>query len=165
MNSASTYRDTKRKGVNTPDENLQIKIIGATIKPGIKKVIDSIIHNSSGMAEINIVGNFFNGQDAVGTSIIYNQHYEDGLILSMSTELSVEIMHKLGKEAVIKIINLNDLIKSIDKQLGITGIAKECEYAQLDERNHFLKSISDSWQKEYRIIWPNINAKNGWLFP
>ena len=78
---------------------------------------------------------------------------EDGLILSFSNELSETIAKKLGKKCCVKITGLKKLKKAIDRKIGVKGIMKDCEYTDDHQRNHFLKSTEDQWQKEYRMFW------------
>lgn len=67
---------------------------------------------------------------------------------------SSEIARRLEKLACVKIPDTDRLKSIIDKQLGVEGIAKPCEYTSGYERDHFLKSVADGWQDEFRIFWP-----------
>jgi len=72
----------------------------------------------------------------------------------MSTELSLDIMKRFkDKKAVIQIFDINKLKESFDSQIGFVSEDGFCQYTEMDERNHFLKHVSDSWQKEYRWFW------------
>jgi hypothetical protein len=98
INLASCYRYQDRNGNRTPDENLQITIKGEEVKPGIKNVVDQVIHNPSGLGQTIINGNVISGDEVLGRNITYTQTYEDGLVLSMSTELSLDIMKRFKEK-------------------------------------------------------------------
>jgi hypothetical protein len=160
INLASYYRDQERNGNRTPDENLQITIKGHEVKPGIKNVVDQVIHNPSGLGQTIINGNVISGDEVLGRNITYTQTYEDGLVLSMCTELSLDIMKRFkDKKAVIQILDLEKLKESFDRQIGIISQEGLCNYTKMDERTHFLKHVSDSWQKEYRWFWRGLEKE------
>jgi hypothetical protein len=163
---ASYYRDQERNGNRTPDENLQITIKGQEVKPGIKNVVDQVIYNPTGKGQTIINGNVISGDEVLGRNIIYHQTFEDGLVLSMSTELSLDIMKRFQeKKAVIEILDLEKLKESFDKQIGFLSEGGICQYTEMDERNHFLKHVSDSWQKEYRWFWRGFDKELNVIVP
>jgi hypothetical protein len=145
---ASTYINKERDGILTPDENLIHE------SPVNLKGLSPFLHFAEGASirHLTITNSRFNG---VRIPDIVNAGYyvEDGLILSFCNSLSGEVAKKLKKKACVKITNIEKLRKSIDRQLGFKGIMKECEYTNGHQRNHFLKSVEDSWQDEYRIFW------------
>jgi hypothetical protein len=145
---ASTYLNKDRDGILTPDENLIHK------SPVNLKGLGSSLHIAEGA---NVKGLTITNSSMDGVripNIVKADYYvEDGLILSFCNSLSSDVAKKLKKKACVKITNIEKLRKSIDKQLGIKGIMKKCEYTNDHQRNHFLKSVEDSWQDEYRIFW------------
>ena len=84
---------------------------------------------------------------------------EDGLILSFCNHFKIETANCFQKKACVRIINIEKTRKKIDKQLGCKGIMKNCEYTDDHQRNHFLKSVEDSWQDEFRIFWRTNQEK------
>lgn len=144
---ASRYKSVKRSGTRTPDENVihrspidirTLKSVGIHIEDVRGLNINGYRHN--GVAIPNITNAAF-----------YN---EDGLIQSFATKASAEIARRLGKAACVEIVDFDALKSAIDAQLGVVGIAKACAYTFDHQRNHFLKSIADIWQYEFRIFWP-----------
>jgi len=78
---------------------------------------------------------------------------EDGLILSFCNSHDDEIATRLGKSCCVRISNIKELYLSINKQLGVKGKMGDCKYTQGHNRNHFLKSVEDEWQQEFRMFW------------
>jgi hypothetical protein len=145
INLASYYRSDSRSGIYTPDENLihQSSVDLRSLQPYIR--IDNV-------KNLTLIGNYFDGQrapDVRGAS----SYKEDGLILSFCTTFDAKIAKRLGKKACVKILNVDELKKCIDTQLGIIGDMGECRYTRDHQRDHFMKSVEDEWQREYRIFW------------
>lgn len=155
---ASKYRSIEREGTLTPDENL---------------IHDSPVDNASlrdmGFHFENIRGLTFNGNTFNGRPLpdFKNASYysEDGLILSFSNALSTKLRERLGKVACVEMLDINGLKACIDSQLGAVGTAKDCQYTSDHQRNHFLKSVHDEWQQEFRIFWPGTESRTVMLPP
>lgn len=151
---ASSYLSDNRSGTFTPDENLihesPVDLTGLSpffeMDPGV---------NIKGLT---IQNNSWNG---VLQPEVYNANYyhEDGLILSFCNSFSEKIAQRLGKQACVKIRNIKSLKRIIDEQLKVKGIADCCRYTTDHQRNHFLKSVEDAWQDEYRIFWPLTTSR------
>ena len=143
---ASTYKAVERIGVFTPDENL------IHISPVDVSGLRRFGLNFQNVRGLTFKGNRFNGEllPDFENADYYN---EDGLILSFSNVISSEIMTRLEKVACVAILDIQRMKELFDKQIGVPGIAKDCEYTLDHQRNHFLKSQQDAWQQEYRIFW------------
>ena len=143
---ASTYLARTRYGTQTPDENL-IHESPVDLKSPLLNFLEFQSVNN-----LTMIGCSSND---VTIPDFYNANYymEDGLILSFCNKKSSDICSRLGKKACVKINDIDFLKGVIDSQLGVKGIAKNCGYTQDHQRNHFLKSIEDAWQDEYRIFW------------
>ncbi len=145
---ASTYLHDERKGTLTPDENLihespvDIKSLSPMICFG----------KGGGVKGLTMTNCSINGA-RIPDIIDANYYTEDGLVLSLCNSLDETIANKLGKECCVRVSNLKNFRKIIDKQLGVKGEMRECSYTDNHERNHFLKSSEDSWQDEFRIFW------------
>ncbi|WP_417878644.1 hypothetical protein [Vibrio sp.] len=144
---ASSYKKEERSGIFTPDENL---IESSTF--------DISSHRESLWFEgdannIKFINCTFGGKPLTGT---INRHYEDGLVVCLSTRRSKFIARKLEKKACVKINDINELKELIDEKSGVKGLHGLCEYTAGHRRNHFLKSTYDSWQEEYRIFWLGV---------
>ncbi|RTN83063.1 hypothetical protein [Enterobacter asburiae] len=142
---ASTYISDEREGVMTPDENLidtsthDIKAFGNLIK-------------FEGGGTVTFTDSTFNGSFHPGT-IKFEQRFEDGLVLCLANSKSSDLARRLGKRACVEISDVELLKRNIDRQLGISGVMRSCEYTDGHNRDHFLKSNLDSWQDEFRIFW------------
>jgi len=146
---ASTYLGKKRDGIYTPDENRihESPIDIANLKP-ILDVGENVSIKSFTMTNCTV-----NGQPL--PDIIDAKYYiEDGLVLSFCNRKSGSIARRLGKRACVKIFNIYKLKECIDEQLGVDSVMGECMYTADHRRNHFLKSVEDGWQDEYRLFWP-----------
>lgn len=144
---ASTYKREERSGVYTPDENL---IDSSTFDI---KTLAGVAGFKGDNRNIRFENCNFNGRIFNGT---VNRHYEDGLVICMSTRRSKFIARKLHKTACVKIGEIGKLKYLIDEATGVEGQQGLCRYTTSHERHHFLKSTYDSWQEEYRLFWPGV---------
>jgi hypothetical protein len=146
---ASTYISDEREGIFTPDENL---IHDSTTD------LKSLFVHLEQVKGFTMTGCSFNGRKI---DIVNASYYtEDGLILSFCNEFSPEIAHRMGKKCCVRIFDVDSLIRIIDKQLGRKGQLGDCNYTFSHQRNHFLKSNQDSWQKEHRLFWKGTKSQN-----
>jgi hypothetical protein len=152
---ASSYLSTVRSGTNTPDENLinDMNIDIQELRPLIS------VSEGGGFRNATFQGNFVKGRRLPDVHD-GNYFHEDGLILSFSLRRSRELATRMGKEACVKIHDVDCLRRCIDEQLGQDGTMRACEYTDGPNRNHFLKSTADSWQQEVRIFWPSGSARS-----
>ena len=150
---ASSYLSDARAGIMTPDENL----IHESPVP-IPSLKNFGIHIEQ-VKNFTFTNNTYNG---VKLPDIHNGSYytEDGLILSFCHHFHEETAERLEKRACVKINDISKLRKKLDKQLGCKGLMKKCEYTKDHRRNHFLKSVEDEWQDEFRIFWRVQKEKN-----
>ena len=145
---ASTYLSSDRAGTLTPDENLihdapvdVTKLAGIRIGPEVN--IRSLSVRNTEWAGIR-------NPDFENASY----YRDDGLVLSFASRNRQSIADRLGKVACVKILDMEALKRTIDRQLDISSTMKSCEYTTDHRRNHFLKSFEDEWQCEYRMFWP-----------
>lgn len=150
---ASTYRKREREGIYTPDENL---IVQTNLDP--KLIPPEFFSEDLQVKNLNFHGNMVNG--VLAPNITGDRYQEDGVILSLSNVKSLVICQRLKKAACVAISEVDLLKAVIDKQLGIEGIAGPCKYTSDHNRNHFLKSIDDAWQEEFRLFWLIPNKVN-----
>jgi hypothetical protein len=150
---ASSYLSQERIGVKTPDENLvdNTPVPLSSLKEFIRIDNDSDIH------DFTFAGNVSIGQDGRKRLLpnMYNvsRYREDVLVLCFSNTCSLNLLKKLEKAVCIEIESVNQLKQILDRQLGVVGEARNCDYTIGHQRNHFLKSKEDEWQQEYRICW------------
>ncbi len=149
LNPASFYRSADRDGIYTPDENV---IYDGThdirILPGV-----NIMGKNITLRNVCALGPDGRYAEIKGTAHVARYEIEDGVILSLCNKKSNAIAKRLGKNAAVRINNIDYLKSVLDEQLGVKSIAKSCEYTFHHNRNHFLKSIKDSWQHEFRLFW------------
>ena len=154
---ASSYLSKDRNGIYTPDENL------IHDSPVDLKSLSPFIHIADGaqIKGLTLKNNRING--ALLPDVINAQYYnEDGLILSFCNEFHTDIALKMNKKCCVKIHDIEKLGRNIGKQLKKPVKMGSCEYTKNHARNHFLKSIDDSWQNEYRMFWhgmTNVSVK------
>jgi hypothetical protein len=150
---ASKYKKGDRSGIYTPDENL---IHDSPVN--LNELITYGIEYGLGGKK----NTFINCKTGDGRKIpnLYDVSLflDDGLILSFSNNFRLEIAKRLGKKACVEILDIKNLKNTIDNQLEVIGVMKECEYTKDHQRNHFLKSIEDKWQDEFRLFW-NIQTE------
>ncbi|MEH9098454.1 hypothetical protein RAF55_05860 [Klebsiella pneumoniae] len=149
LKCASSYKSIERHGIFTPDENLI-----DTSTHDINQFASAIsIENSS----VTFFGGEINGIKLPNVMKI-DRKTEDGLVLCLANRRSNYIAKRLGKKACVKIFNIYELKDMLDEQIGVCSLMDKCEYTKAHQRNHFLKSELDSWQEEYRIFWPGVEA-------
>lgn len=148
ISPASTYLSKQRDGNLTPDKNVihdapvdVTKLAGIRIAPGTN-IVGLTIRNTGS-------GNVRNPDFANA-----NYYREDGIILSFASRNRLSIAKRLNKEACVELLDMEALKDAFDRQLGQTSTMKACDYTTDHRRNHFLKSVEDAWQCEYRIFWP-----------
>ncbi|AJY52512.1 hypothetical protein [Halomonas sp. KO116] len=154
INLASTYRKMERNGIFTPDENL---IYEATHPYSVLQGVIAL-EDVRGITLTNVNINGYQ----INHMYIKERREEDGLILSFCNHFSERTAHRLEKEAAIEIIDIDKLIKSINRQTKTKCKRGNCEYTLGHNRNHFLKSYRDAWQDEHRLFWnhpESINAQ------
>ncbi|MDR9768106.1 hypothetical protein RJP56_18760 [Shewanella baltica] len=152
INLASSYLSDSREGIMTPDENLIHE--SAVPIPSLRQHG----YHFENVKNLTFTGNYSNG---VRLPDLKNANYytEDGLILSFCNHFDEKTAERFGKSACVRILNIDTTRKAIDKQIGCKGIMKSCEYTVSHQRNHFLKSIEDKWQDEFRIFWKSRKTK------
>ena len=153
LSLASKYKGMDRDGIYTPDENL---IHDSNVDLMSLRGLVSFGENPY-IKNLNIIGCSINGvmiPDVIGANI----YTEDGLIQSFCNVFDVDIAKRFGKAACVRIHDIDKLRKYMDKRLGSRSRFGNCEYTHDHQRNHFLKSVDDSWQQEYRLFWPNKDA-------
>lgn len=143
---ASRYLGTDRSGIITPDENLIYK----------SEIPIEVLHANglliSQCKDLNFTNCVFGNLRI--DNLDFSHYNQDGLILSFCNSYSERISRDLGKSACVRVNRMAALKEAIDVQLGCIGKMGPCIYIHGHQRNHFLKSIKDSWQDEYRIFWP-----------
>jgi hypothetical protein len=167
INLASTYLREQRGTIYTPDETV---IHDSTVDlgsiPGI--YLENARHMTLRGNTVIEVGTFFGKRTlSVKTHrpVVDGSFYsEDGIILSFCNTASAAIMKRLGKACCVKILDVSTLKKIIDTQLGVEGSMKNCSYTDDHQRNHFLKSVEDCWQDEFRMFWV-VNANKQVTLP
>ena len=149
---ASSYLSNVRQETMTPDEN--------TIH---RSPVDITSLSTKGYHFENVRNLTFerNFNDGVELPSFKNADFykEDGLILSFCNRKSSAICNRLGKSACVAIYSIESLKDTIDTQLGVEGLAGICEYTADHQRNHFLKSMEDAWQDEFRLFWPQRESR------
>jgi len=144
---ASNYKAEERIGTKTPDEAFQRKLSGT----GEEEFFNFFSVNST---DKQIRVTYKNEDGSVRREVAFDQTNNDGLILSFCTIMDKSIAMKLGKVACVKILDMDRLKYIIDQQVGITSKSGVCQYVRAITRDHFTKSVKDSWQKEFRLFWP-----------
>lgn len=151
---ASHYNSDIRNGIYTPDENVIRQLTGTT-----DNVIDAVVKvGQKATLDLHLTGGIIISDVIKSGPIHFFHTWKEYLILCFSTEFSVDIANKFGKNACVKITHFETLKLFIDKQIG-ESLAKKCNYTQKKDRHHFLKSTEDKWQKEFRIVWKHKNKE------
>lgn len=140
---ASSYRSQERQGIFTPDENYV-----CNIPADLRGMGSNVSFRNDKISRLTIDG------EVVATNLVnFNRYEEDGAVLCLANRLSKGISRKLNKVACVEIQDVEELKNIIDETVGVRGEMGECNYTDTYERNHFLKSVSDAWQDEYRLFW------------
>lgn len=144
---ASTYKSDVRDGILTPDENL---IYDSPIDVKGKYSPNFLFGNVRGLT---MTGCWSDGE-RIPDMFNVNHYADDGVILSFCKKFDIGIGKRFkGKVICLKILDIHRLFKIIDEQLPVGGRLRDCVYTDDHQRNHFLKSVDDSWQEETRMFW------------
>lgn len=136
-----------RTGVMTPDEVRQHRIPDGWSR---QKLSDSRFIPASSSADIIFENCAIDGVTINGSLV---DLAEDSQILCLSTMHSQAIQDRLGKAVCLEVTDIDKLRESFDMQLGRKSVAGAVNYTSGEQRGHFLKSVEDEWQKEYRVAW------------
>lgn len=147
LSLASKYKRLERGGVFTPDETL------IHDSPVDLRSLDPAVYFHD-VKRLTIKGTNVGGRVLPDLSNV-SLYEEDGLIQSFCNVFDVEIAERLEKAACVRIFNIKKLRKHLDRRLGRRAQFGDCAYTDDHQRNHFLKGVEDSWQKEYRFFWAN----------
>lgn len=149
----STHKDEKRHNQKTPDENVQY------IGNQSLQMARRYGYEPSRPAEMSGFENCVDGDsNPIPDLFISMLREEDCLGLCFANSFSAAIAGRFDRRLCVRIENIDALKAEIDKQLGVEGIAGNCKYTIGHNRHHFLKYIEDSWQDEFRIIWPTLKS-------
>ena len=132
----------------TPDEVIHRELHGIS-----ERDFESVAKIGSKGTVFMSIGQVTIGGKIRGQNVSFTQRHSDGVILCLSNSFSEAVMERLHKTACVEIPNWKRLLATISEQLGIFGIGRAVEYTVSTDRNHFLKSIEDKWQDEFRIFW------------
>lgn len=122
--------------------------MGSIIPPAIK-----------GLTMTNMVLNGVRQPNVINA----DYYIDDGLILSFCNGKDASIRDRLGKKVCVEISDIMALREHFDRALGCTSKYGCCEYTSAHERNHFLKHVEDSWQKEFRLFWALTEFAERWV--
>ena len=152
INPASAYYSSERGGKFTPDELMQRSLVGP-----MQRLIDSRVIGIQQNTNTNITMRNCRIIDPSGVQVIdYAAHLvkrEDSYIDCYSTELSSVLSKELKRDFVVEIVDVESLARAFDQQVGIDSVRGVVDYTDGYERSHFVKSVGDSWQKEFRLVW------------
>lgn len=146
MKRASSYLSSERSGTRTPDEVRQHRWDGA--RPA---TFEGVIKIEGNVKDIRFTGTTVNGNHIPDTRI--DDYEEDAFVLCLSHTRSDELAKRLGnKKCCIEIKDVSLLISA----LQTVGDARygRVRYTKSEHRSHFMKSIDDAWQDEYRFVIP-----------
>jgi len=141
---ASRYVSNDRVGIMTPDEK---RIYKSRYNRAQLANAGLMMINCKNIVITNHIG------DGERLDTVHSDYEEDGAILSFCDVFDLDIALRLKKKACVKIKSINRLKHHIDKQAPCISVVSSCQYTLGHDRNHFLKSNEDSWQREFRMFW------------
>ena len=158
---ASTYRAVDRRGTNTPDEVIKQKFSTGSVKRAFESNAFGFDRNFLGPVRMNnvTIQGFQDQLRPLNINGMFVRSEQDAFIDCYSCEFSEELMVRLEtKNTCVEIDNIDGLLDEFDKQIGIKSIRRKIIYTKGLERDHFVKSDEDSWQKEFRAVWDVSNV-------
>jgi|SRR5690606_8091317 len=164
LKTVKDYLSKERDAEMTPDEGSNRSFTGSKSFEDFdrirRKFVDfkEVDNISDIRGNIVISGNIMttNGEIELDGTEYFSNETIDGLILCFSKTKSKGIAKRFCRDYCVQIIDFPLLKKSIDDQLGKKGCCDSCRYTTGPNRSHFLKSIHDKWQNEFRIVWSGI---------
>ncbi|VWX58933.1 hypothetical protein [Sphingorhabdus sp. 109] len=158
---ASFYRSAERNGTSTPDEVRQFRWDGAS-----PETFEGIANIGQNVQNIQFINFRSNGIPIPDTRI--DVYEEDAFLLCLSHTKSKALAERFeNKKCCVEITDISLLISALGAFENVRyGRVK---YTKFDDRSHFMKSIKDAWQDEYRFVIPankglreiNINLPPG----
>lgn len=163
INPASKFLGP-RTGTSTPDEVIKRDIWGLR---GEAAYTAEEMAKEMGCEELMFENCDFVGPGNTKTSVSagglrYNE--VDSLIVCLSKTLSAAQAKRLSegcapKKAVVRIKDPSRLMADIGMQLGVQGTMGHVRYTRSQDRDAFIKYVSDRWQTEYRLSFPISDGK------
>lgn len=152
---ASTYRSQERLGTMTPDEVVHQKFSSHGAKRAFESGAFGFAPNFVGVVQFeNVTIEGFQHQiDPIRIDGTFDRFEQDALIDCYSTELSSSLAERLGKAAIVEVMDIDSLLDQFDGQIGSHSERHLVSYTEGLERGHFMKSVSDNWQREFRAVW------------
>jgi hypothetical protein len=151
LSPAGKYLRQERGGIYTPDENrlLNADADVALLPPG---------SYSTGAKAVFSKGNTYNGGRL--PDMVAVNGYQEALIHCMSNDVDADAAGRMGKVACVRILSVERLKAALDAQVGSESRAGRCLYTDEERQiDHFVKTLHDRWQNEYRLVWPGIDEE------
>lgn len=150
---ASRYKNDVRDKILTPDENV---IDNSEFDRRDLRPFFNLILGPESKTQVNI--EFKDKSTGKLVSRRLDVVHEDGLVVCFANRRSRYICKKLDKSCCLKIHDVGYLFDILSEKIGFRGEHGACSYTKGHLRNHFLKHVDDSWQDEYRLFWPGVEA-------
>lgn len=148
LSLARKYLRQERGGIYTPDEN---RLLDANADIGLMPPGLDI----RGVKAVWSIGNLYNGAKLPDIQAING--YQEALIHCMSNDVDADAAGRMGKVACVRIRSIERLKAVLDAEVGAESRAGRCIYTDEQRQiDHFVKSLHDRWQNEYRLVWPGI---------
>lgn len=158
LNPARNYLSSERNGTKTPDELRQRFVLGDG--GDAVESIESLFGNSCTW----ITNSRIKSPDGQSKFVNYAAtSIKDSLILCFSLSLSKTIMHRLGKQCVLQVPNMEELRLVISDQLHLPGHYERVRYTKGFDRSHCVKGWEDRWQVEARLYWETDILEPYWV--
>lgn len=151
---AGTYLSNERGGIYTPDENRLLRSNRdiSLLPPGFGPLNAGYTFAAS---------NTYNG--ARLPDIFVSAGFQEALVLCMSNDVDADAAGRMGKAACVRILNVERLKAILDEQAGSVSRMGRCTYTDEQRQiDHFVKSLDDKWQDEFRFAWPGLD-KEVWV--
>lgn len=152
LSLASKYKAIERHVALTPDENLIHHATGDALPVLREFGIDP--YQGSEVTNSLVIGG------SSGLVVVDRVAVRDGLVLCFSKTSSSVVAARFYRRLCVRIDDVQGLKRILDAQLGSVSQAGSCDYVADHTRDHFIKSDRDSWQNEFRLFWPDIQAQS-----
>lgn len=151
-----------RDGIYTPDE---VAVVGTWGVNGSAEQALVAATKSLGLSHVRFKGiTFDTGSELIPVDdASVSCEERDSLILSFSKSLSAELATRLGKKAIVEIVNTKGLADAVESQVGAPTKLERVLYTRSPLRDCFLKSIEDQWQHEVRMAWFPAEVRERWI--
>lgn len=159
INPASKFKSLDRAGTQTPDEMVNI-LTKVTSREAYELFCQVMGHDPRAPTRTDMHNMQLETQDGQifrlsGSVTRFEQESYISCMSTIGTKKKLEewASTPTPKVACVELLKREELANIVSAALGVPTYEGQLGYTAGDQRGHFMKSVEDSWQCEYRMAW------------